>query len=99
METVELKNGSTEMRMLVAGTYMTLKAMFDDIQGVTAFYELVQTCINPEHEIFSDVQKQYLIDKALMKSDGQVHGSIKNIVLSATVGEGVDLSLVSPIAS
>jgi len=99
MKTVELKNGSTEMRMLVVGTYLILQKMLDDIQGVTAYYELVQTCIDSKHEIFSDVQKQYLIDKTLMQTEGSVHGSIRNIVLSATIGEGVDLSLVNPIIS
>ena len=99
METVTLRNGSTEMKALVIMTYMNLKKMFDDMKGAIAFYELVALCKDSKHEIFPDVQKQYLISRALMQSDGRVHQSIKNVVLSATTGEGVDLSLVNPIAT
>ena len=99
METVALRNGSTEAKPIVVMTYMNLKSMFDDIQGAIAFYELVEVCKNPKHEIFSDAQKQYLIGRALMQPDGRVHQSIKNVVLSAATGEGLDLSLVNPISS
>ena len=99
MDTVNLKNGTSELRILVVSTYGILKKMLDDMEGAIAFYELVEVCKNPSHQVFSSKQKEYLISRALMQSDGRIHQSVRNIVLSSVQGEGLELSLVNPIAS
>ena len=99
MDTVNLKNGTSEMRILVVSTYGILKEMLSDLEGAIAFYELVEVCKNPSHQVFSSKQKEYLINRALMQPDGRIHQSVRNIVLSAVQGEGLGLSLVDPIAS
>ena len=104
MQTVKLKNGTTELDGLVAGTMLSLKSLFDTgLDGLVAVYELNEKCKNPEHKIFSGYQTELLQRKSLLDSDGKVHQSIKNIVLSAVQEENSGfrhkLSLGNPYAS
>lgn len=39
-----------------------------------------------------------LVADGLMVSDGTIHDSIRNIVLSAVEGDGMEMRIVSPIA-
>jgi len=96
--TVNLKNGTSELRVLAVGTYESLKEMLNEAEGTIAFYGLVEVCKNPSHQIRSKAQKEYLISRSLMKPDGGIHQSIRNVVLSAIEGEGLGLILVNPIA-
>ena len=102
METVNLKNGSSEVKPLVAATMHSLNAVLegsgDALNGMLAFYELVQKCKNPSHEIWSDAQSTLLMSLSLIDANGDVHSSIKNVVLSAAQGDGLELSLGSPYA-
>lgn len=94
MEVVTLKNGSEEHKALVVTTMMSLKSLFNE--NPLAFYELVQICKNPSHSIFSPVQLKALESLGLV-SGGIVHFSVRNIVLSAVEGEGMEMTIGSPV--
>jgi hypothetical protein len=104
MEPKGLRNGSSEKELLVAVTMFTLKSLLEDKNPETAagsaiaFYELVQKCEDPSHEIFASVTKVLLKERALLDASGAVHSSVRNIVLSAKRGEGLELYLGSPYA-
>ncbi len=95
METIKLKNGAVEAKPLVVVMMLSLKHLMDE--KPIAFYELVMKCRDPEHKFFGatgqDLQKLNLVGP-----DGTIHSSVRNIVLSATSGEGLVLKLHSPIA-
>ena len=61
-----------------------------------AAYELVQICKNPNHKMFGNTE-EVLVDLSLLSEDG-VHSVIKNVVMSAFEGEGLDMCLTSPLA-
>lgn len=63
-----------------------------------AFYELVMLCRDSEHAIFNEVLKLELIGRALLREDGSVDCTIKEVVLSAVIGDGSEMRLVSPIS-
>lgn len=94
METVRLKNNSEESKILVMSTMITLSQLFSE--NPLAFYELVQICNNPSHEIFSPVQREALESAGLI-SQNIVHASIRNIVLSAVEGEGMGMTIGNPV--
>lgn len=95
IETIKLKNGAEEAKMLVGVIMLSLQELLKEKPII--FYELVQLCRNPEHELFSDVVVAELKNTNLIEVAGTVHSSIKNIVLSAVTGEGIDLFLKSPV--
>lgn len=94
MQMVRLKNGAEEAEPLVAVTMMSLRNLLQ--QSPIAFYELVMLCRKPGHKLFGNADKE-LKALSLVDPSGHVHDSIRNIVLSATSGEGLNLSLGSPI--
>lgn len=63
-----------------------------------AVYELNELCKDRNHKIFGTLGAD-LKELALLGADGQPHGSIKNIVLSAISGEGLEMTLASPVGS
>jgi enolase len=98
---VKLKNGAEEAEPLVKVVMLSLSSLFeaDRMDYAFAFYELVMKARDPKHEIFSNVHKNVLKDLALVQSNGRMHDSIRNIVLSAVEGEGLAMKLVSPFAA
>lgn len=97
-ETVKLKNGTEEAVPLVAIVMFSLEKFLETKPIV--LYELCECCRDLEHEPWGqsgpDLVKLNLVDKT---PDGyQVHGSIRNIVLSAIKGDGADMVLVDPRA-
>ncbi len=103
IETVILKNGAEEAKPLVVVTMMVLNRLMDEGKAMVV-YELVELCKNPEHQPFGrtgeDLEKLSLASKNQRPATNlyDVHGSTRNIVLSAVSGEGLDLCLVSPVA-
>jgi len=53
---------------------------------------------DPKHVIFGNNGEE-LVRSGLLDSNHQMHDVIRNIVLSATEGDGVDMILRSPRAS
>lgn len=94
MTAVTLKNGGEEADILVAATMMSLRSLIDE--APIAFYELVMKCRDRNHRLFGNTG-QVLQRCSLIQSDESIHNSIRNIVLSAAVGEGLQMSLGSPI--
>ncbi len=96
MQTVVLKNGATEAVFLVNFTMMSINKLLSS--NPMAFYELVEVCRDKKHKIFGTLGDD-LIGLALLQSDGQPYGSIKNIVLSAVTDEGMDMTFEDPTES
>ncbi len=94
MDVVTLKNGSEEAKPAVMVAMASLKMLFD--RWPMAFYDLVMKCRDSSYSFFGD-NKNILTGLSLLQNDGELHGTIRNIVLSATKGEGLDLTLGSPI--
>lgn len=99
----KLKNGTTEVQPFVVITLGVLKQLFDD--KPLAFFDLVSKCRDSSYKWFGD-NEQICRDLQLIQPEnpynpdagGSIHESIKNIVLSAAEGEGMDMTLVSPYA-
>ena len=97
MNILKLKNGSEEAEPLVKVTMMSLNQLMQGLPGAIDAYELVEKCKDPDHKMFGDSEK-HLIDAGLMEGPGRIHDSIRNVVLSAAVGDGLELHFESPIA-
>ena len=93
---VKLKNGSEEAEPLVRVTIMSLRMLMES--DPIAFYELFELCKDRNHKMFGNAGEK-LAKLGLVGAAGHVHDSIRNIVLSAVEGEGLDMCLVSPIAA
>lgn len=94
MDIVRLKNGAEEAESLVVVTMISLDHLI--ATDVIAFYELVQLCKNPQHKLSGNTGDT-LRGLNLVRRDEGIHDSIRNIVLSATSGDGLDMALGSPI--
>lgn len=93
-ETVLLQNGNTEAKGLVAIVMLTLRKMMQEKPIV--LYELVMLCRDRDHTLWGQTGTE-LMDYDLVQRDGTVHSSIRNIVLSGTEGDGLELSIKNPI--
>lgn len=60
-----------------------------------AFYELLQKCRNPKHAMFGNSVE--IVEKLGLMNSGLVHGTVKNIVLSAVAGDDLEMTINSPI--
>ena len=94
METVQLKNGSTEAKVMVIATLTSITSLMKD--HPMAFYDLVMKCRDSNYKFFGN-NLEILVSLSLAKIDESIHNSIKNIVLSAVEGEGLELNIVSPL--
>lgn len=100
MEMILLRNGSKEAKPLVEVGFSALQHLLDPdryvgIKGVLMFSELVEKCRNPRHQIqerFAEELKKLM----LLDERGEVHDSLRNIVLCSVEGEGLEMHLVSP---
>lgn len=61
-----------------------------------AFYELVMCCREHGHKPFGNTG-EILRSGGLLLGDDRPHDTIRNIVLSAVSGEGLEMTLGSPI--
>ena len=98
MKTVRLRNGSAEIGKLVPITMLSLQSLMRDKPMV--FYELVEVCKDRHHKPWGNLGHDLAeIGGVEQGSDGIiVHDSIRNIVLSAVTGEGLEMGLQNPIA-
>jgi hypothetical protein len=93
---VKLKNGSEIPKPIVITTMMSLEAIMNS--NPIAFYELVEKARDSKHVMFGNT-KEVVSKWALMDSNGTIHSSVKDIVLSAVSGNELEMSLGNPIAS
>lgn len=97
MDILKLKNGAEEAAPLVRITMMSLNQLMQGLPGAVDAYELVEKCKDQAHVMFGD-SEQHLIDVGLMEGPNRIHDSIRNVVLSAAVGEGLQLHFENPVA-
>lgn len=103
MDTIILKNGSEEVKQLVIVVMHSLHGLLstevppmEAIPNGLAFYDLVMKCRNHNHQI-SEKSEKILKGLSLIESNGEVHQSIRNIVLSAANGDDLEITLLNPI--
>ena len=94
METLILKNGAEEVESLVRGIMWVLRTLIDKQPGL--FYELVMKCRDRQHRFWGDTEER-LQRLKLVEANGDVHDSIRNIVLSAVTGDEWEMELGSPV--
>jgi len=90
MKSITLKNGAVEAEPLVDMVMLTLSDLIR--HRPIEFYELVMCCRDNEHVPFGNTG-----DKLKEWALYPISGSIRNVVLSAVTGDGIDMSLGSPI--
>ena len=91
METTILNNGAEEATSEVKVVMMSLEGLISE--NPIAFYELAMCCRDRERVPFGSTAEK-LSALALYP----VHDSIRNIVLSAVKGDGLEMTLGSPLA-
>ncbi len=94
---VKLKNGSSSVRSFVALTMKVLDQLFTT--DPIAFYELCQKARDANHVFWNESTKRKLEHLGLLDGQGHVQNAVRDVVLSATSGEGLDLAFGSPYAS
>jgi hypothetical protein len=94
MKAVFLKNGAEEAEVLVRVVMLSLGNLME--QNPIVFYELVQLCKNREHKLFGNTGE--ILEKLRLVENGEIHDSIRNVVLSAVEGDGLNIRLTSPLA-
>jgi hypothetical protein len=87
MQMVKLRNGSEEALPLVTAVMMSLQSLDPITQ-----YELVMVARNRDHKPFGNTGDK-LRDLRLLP----MHQSVRNVVLSAFHGEGLQMALRSPV--
>jgi hypothetical protein len=93
-QTVMLRNGIEEPEVLVKVTMMSMHDLMET--NPIAVYELVSLCRDRSHPLFGNTG-EVLKARALIIDSRTVHDSIRNIVVSAAEGDGLDMSLRSPV--
>lgn len=98
MEMVRLKNGKEEPKSLVATVTVPLRLLAEGgLGGAMALYELHQKAKDPNHQ-FSGNTGEKLQRLGLVGSDGNLPESVRNVVLSAIEGDGLGMTLGSPVS-
>lgn len=95
MKAVVLKNGTEEADVMVTTGMMALESVMKD--NPIAFYELVMKCRDPNHQFFGNTG-EILKSRSLVEQSGNIHDSVRNIVLSAVSGDEFDMRLSNPVA-
>lgn len=95
LKTVKLKNGSKEGEAFVKVIISILQKLIE--RDPIALHELVTVARDPSHKTWGQKGKD-LEKLTLLEPGGTMHGSVRNIVLSATIGEDLDLQIVNPLA-
>ena len=96
MKVAILKNGSKEASSLVTVTMMNLRKLIES--EPIAFFELVSMARDSTHKPFGNTN-EVLQRFGLLDTNNCMHDSIKNIILSASTGGGLDMMLDNPIVS
>jgi hypothetical protein len=100
METVTLNNGAVEAKIAVQVVMMTLKGLSDEgLEGILAIYDLAKMSEPKSTYKPFGANGEKLQRLALINEQGEVHDTVRNVVLSAVKMDpsGLDFSLVNPI--
>lgn len=97
MEMLALKNGSSAPKPMVITTMRSITYLWEKgLTGMCVVIDLVDRCKNPNHKI-PDGDMSQLKELKLIESDGHILEVVKDVVLSAAKGEGVHMTIVSPV--
>lgn len=97
-EAIRLRTGVESTDVLVTTTMLHLDQLIGDIHNPMAFYELAMVARDPSHAIWGPCRAR-LIASGLLDGGGVMHSLVRDIVLAATEGDGIDMRLVNPVAS
>lgn len=100
---IRLKNGGRAERAAIVTIMDSLSDLQKSTAGITALWDLVRVCRDHSFVITSDNSRKTLVRRGLIKhfnADGSavVHDSIRDVVMSAVQGNGLNMRIVSPIA-
>lgn len=97
METVTLKNGAEEVKSAVGLLLVVLRDLLKE--NPMAFYDVVMVARDPAYidRVFP-IHKMTLTGLNLLEASGNMHDTIRNIILSAVEGDGPEMTLTNPIA-
>jgi hypothetical protein len=95
-DTVILKNGAEEHCATPPVIMGVLESLFkNDPMG---FYELVQVARDRNHQMWGNYAQKLEAYSGTLLQGGQMHDSVRNVILSAVSGDGFDMVLDSPYA-
>lgn len=89
---VTLKNGAKEARELVQTCMFSLSRLLS--QDPLSFFGLVMHCRDESYRIEERAEK-VLKASGFVAPTGDIHNSVKNVVLSAVVGDEADMRIVN----
>lgn len=96
-----LKNGADVPQPLVMTTSLCLSELLSN--HPIAFYELTMSARDPQHQLFgntAEVLQQFkMINGVSPEGTAQHFDAVRDVVLSAVVGEGMGMRLENPVAS
>jgi len=95
LDLVELRTGAKVFEATLVAITVSLEDLLR--ANFTAFYELVEIARNPNHKPFGNAVT-VLHERGLLDEDGQMHDTIRDVVLASAEGEGTRLCLVNPVA-
>ena len=95
MNTIKLKNGTEELESFVNLTIALLTKLANE--NYILFYELVMKCRDRNHQLFGGCGKE-LVEREFLQSDFNPHQSIKNVIVSAVIGDGLNMKIENPSA-
>lgn len=91
---ITLRTGKREAFSLVAATVSSLEYLFNN--DLTVAHELVWLACDPGYKLSAQAEGM-LRAFYLLQEDGTLHSSIRNIVLAATEGKGLSITLRKPV--
>lgn len=91
---VELTTGKREHAGLVSMVHMALSDAF--ARDPLMAYDVVMRAREPNYKFFGSAEERAK-RLAILDDNGVMHGSVRNIILAAVTGDGLDMQLHSPI--
>lgn len=95
MEMMKLKNGSEVAKPIMITVMMALNTLLQKMPMVA--FEAVEMARNPNHQPFGETGE--MLEKFGLLLNGQMHGAIRDVIISAAQGEGWDVTIGSPVAT
>lgn len=99
MTLVTLPDGKTLSESMIKVMGLTCTAMLDSMEGTLALYELVELANNPNHQIFSPVQFEYLRRRNILTGTRErplMHDDIRTFVKNCVKFDGMNVTIGLP---
>ena len=92
---VTLRTGEEVPEVIVKSTVIALIMLLE--KDFTAFYDLVELARNPEYEIWGPNLQILRSSSLITEPDDQPHRLVRLVILAATEGGGMEMTLVFPL--